>query len=542
MYNLIGKYREIMLEKIKSYITYMILITIIFILFASISYSSLNHFEKVRFVLDNETKDLKAEVIYDNENTYISYEDIESFIQDDIFKESALKKIIITANNTVKVYSLNSTQSYTNFELDGKSTIAKYITSDARDYILLDEFCDIYGLTKVEDKELNIINVIKNDIQCVNLKFDREFGYVVSGNKFKRGLLDKDALFSIIKDSNYYDDMSDMASVIVDTNGNKKVVYVPKQSIDMEFIYNKEEAPKKDFNILVQNEDNLTTNKNYTTIITGFKLISNDGNVDIVSDIKKINTKCYVMITNGYRVSNYDSSITSYALQNMSSRENIIKEATNQIKDTKAEGIVINFRDFKVSSKKYFTQFVKEFSEYLHSYNKKLIVYIPIDASYIDDLNVLKHADNCIFIEYGLKSQNSMTSGADSPLYLLKDKINYLKRNNADINKAIMEIPLYSILWTEKGQKVIDVQYLYNSALDSFVSKNSLEPTLDEKSGQMYAEYQKGSLTYKIWLEDNYSLNEKIKITKENGCGGISLYKKGYEKNESLFEGDESYE
>lgn len=542
MYNLVGKYREIMLEKIKSYMTYMILITIIFILFASISYSSLNHFEKVRFVLDNEAKDLNAEVIYDNENTYISYEDIESFIPDDIFKESALKKIIITANNTVKVYSLNSTQSYTNYELDGKSIIPKYIANDDKDYVLLDEFCDIYGFTKVEDKELNIINVIKNDTQCVKLKFDREYGYVVSGNKFKRVLLDKNSLFSIIKDSNYYDDMSDMASVIVDANGNRKVVYVPKQSIDMEFIYNKEDAPKKDFNILVQNEDNLTTNKNYTTIITGFKLISNDGNVDIVSDIKKINTKCYVMITNGYRVSNYDSSITSYALQNMSSRENVIKEVTNQIKDTKAEGIVINFRDFKVSSKKYFTQFVKEFSEYLHSYNKKLIVYIPIDASYIDDLDVLKHADNCIFIEYGLKSQNSMTSGADSPLYLLKDKINYLKQNNADINKAIMEIPLYSILWTEKGQKVIDVQYLYNSALDSFVSKNSLEPTLDEKSGQMYAEYQKGSLTYKIWLEDNYSLNEKIKIVKENGCGGISLYKKGYEKNESLFEGDESYE
>ncbi len=542
MYNLVGKYREIMLEKIKSYITYMFLITIIFILFASISYSSLNHFEKVRFVLDNEAKDLNAEVIYDKENTYISYEDIESFIPDDIFKESALKKIIITANNTVKVYSLNSTQSYTNYELDEKSTIPKYITNDDKDYVLLDEFCDIYGFTKVEDKELNIINVIKNDTQCVKLKFDREYGYVVSGNKFKRVLLDKDSLFSIIKDSNYYDDMSDRVSVIVDTNGNKKVVYVPKQSIDMEFIYNKEDAPKKDFNILVQNEDNLTTDKNYTTIITGFKLISNDGNVDIVSDIKKINTKCYVMITNGYKVSNYDSSITSYALQNMSSRENIIKDVTKQIKDTKAEGIVINFRDFKVSSKKYFTQFVKEFSEYLHSYNKKLIVYIPIDASYIDDLNVLKHADNCIFIEYGLKSQNSMTSGADSPLYLLNDKINYLKQNNANINKAIMEIPLYSILWTEKGQKVIDVQYLYNSALDSFVSKNSLEPTLDEKSGQMYAEYQKGSLTYKIWLEDNYSLNEKIKIVKENGCGGISLYKKGYEKNELLFEGDESYE
>lgn len=521
-----------MLEKIKKYIVYLVLLITIFVLFINSSYQSLNRFSKTRYVVNNEVKEIRNNIVYDNSYIYISYEDMEHQIPDNIFKESALKKIIITANNKVKVYSLDSKESYTNYTLDNENNIVKYLSYDGKDYILLDELCSIYGFDKIVDKELNMINVINSEVQIAKLNCYREYGYLTDNNKSKRITLDRKIVLNVVKDDNYYSETADMVCAVVEMDNIKRVVYVPKKSIDMDFEYKTEEIAKKEFKFFVQNEDNLNTNTEYTTIFTGFKLISNDGSVSNVLDANSLGANTYVMITNGYRASNYDSGITSYALQNMASRERIITEVTNKIKDTKVEGIVVNFRDFKVSSKEYFTQFIKELSEYLHGYNKKLIVYIPIDALYIDELSVLKFADNCIFIEYGLKSENSITSGADSPLYLFKEKIDYLNENNANISKVIMETPLYSLLWIEKEQKVIDVQYLYKAALDSFISKNSLVPVLDEKSGQMYVAYEKGSLMYKMWLEDDYSLNQKIKIAKDNMIGGISLYKKGYEKND----------
>lgn len=58
---------------------------------------------------------------------------------------------------------------------------------------------------------------------------------------------------------------------------------------------------------------------------------------------------------------------------------------------------------------------------------------------------------------------------------------------------------------------------------------NGIEPAWSEEDGQYYAEYIKDGITYKIWLEDQRSMELKLQAAKDNGLAGISFWKLGLE-------------
>lgn len=535
---------ENMLKNIKGnimYVIYAFLVLCICILFLNISYSSLNSYDCFQLYIDGKEVALQNELIYVDNNLYVSYEDVSQILKGDIFKESALKKVIVTANDMIKTYTLNSDVSYTNFEEDEKDNTLKYITCEGREYILLSELCSIYSCVKAEDKVLNAVNVFKEEFEEATLKYTRTYGYVDKDNKKNKVVLGDDAKVLIAKNEEYYDVNSRYVLCIAGQD-TKKVVYIPKENLNINLSYAEEEKTENSFKTFVQNEDNLEIekSKNIDTyyIYSVFKLVSSTGSVECVYDTNKLDEMSYAMITNGFKVANYDNNITTYVLQNMASRQTVITSIAKDVQATAVKGVVVNFRDFKVTSKEYFTQFVKELSMYMHSIDKEVVVYVPLNAAYIASIDILPYVDNCIFIEYGVKSENSKTSGSDSSPKFIEESITKLKEElnlkgwSKYLSKVIIEIPMYSVLWTEKDQKVVAMQYMYSSALESYISKNNLTPVLDEASGQMYVEQIKGSLTYKMWLEDEFAINKKSNIAKESMLGGVSLYKKGYETDE----------
>lgn len=520
-----------MFEKIKGYISYYVLLGIICVLLSSISYSSLNGSVETKVVLNNEVINLQNTLKYIDDNIYMAYDDVEQIVTSDIFKESALKKVIITANNKIMTYTLDSSEYYINYEAHESQEAKKYVSIENTEYILLNELCEIYGFSSIVDKKLNKVNIVVDDYEVATLKNTREYGYIHQNRKNNRVLISEEAKLRIIKDASYYDTDSTMVAVIVDSKDNSSLLYIAKQDLNFEFSVKEENEDEYVFKTFVQNEDNIKVeeNKDKSYIYSAFKLITNSGDITDLCDLNAIGANSYAMITNGYKASNYDNSVTNYVLQNIDARQKVISTVASKIKDTDIKGVVVNFRDFKVTSKEYFTQFIKEFSMYLHNIDKEIVVYIPLNASYIDEKAILKYADNCIFIMYGTKSDNSKTSGSDSSVNFVESSIKNLVQSNEYANKAIIEIPLFSLLWTEKEQKVLSVQYMYNSAMQDYIEKNNLTPVLNEQTGQMYTEYTKGSLTYKMWLEDEYSINKKISIAKENNLAGVVLYKKGYE-------------
>ena len=50
-----------------------------------------------------------------------------------------------------------------------------------------------------------------------------------------------------------------------------------------------------------------------------------------------------------------------------------------------------------------------------------------------------------------------------------------------------------------------------------------------EAAGQYYVQYENGGVTYKIWVEDALSLEEKLKVIQSNNLAGGAFWKLGLE-------------
>ncbi|MCC8081692.1 MAG: glycosyl hydrolase family 18 [Lachnospiraceae bacterium] len=69
------------------------------------------------------------------------------------------------------------------------------------------------------------------------------------------------------------------------------------------------------------------------------------------------------------------------------------------------------------------------------------------------------------------------------------------------------------------------------SEAESRVAANGATYQWLEDCGQYYAEYEYGGSTYKIWMEDQNSIEKKLEVMQSNGLAGVSFWKLGFEKN-----------
>ena len=65
-----------------------------------------------------------------------------------------------------------------------------------------------------------------------------------------------------------------------------------------------------------------------------------------------------------------------------------------------------------------------------------------------------------------------------------------------------------------------------------YIRANNLKTRLDSTARQNYINYTKGITTYKMWLEDEYSVTEKVKLVNKYNLAGISIYRSGFETEE----------
>ena len=112
-----------------------------------------------------------------------------------------------------------------------------------------------------------------------------------------------------------------------------------------------------------------------------------------------------------------------------------------------------------------------------------------------------------------------------------------LKDTLADVDKerVIMGIPFYTRVWQETIEdgetKVSSTAYTMDSAW-KFMEDNGVTPIWDEATGQYYGEFESEGVVYKCWLEEEKSVEERMKIIGEAGIAGVSAWRLGFEKKD----------
>jgi spore germination protein YaaH len=96
--------------------------------------------------------------------------------------------------------------------------------------------------------------------------------------------------------------------------------------------------------------------------------------------------------------------------------------------------------------------------------------------------------------------------------------------------KVIIAIPFYTRLWKEaQGGEVSSESYAMSKA-EQLLKDNAVKAKWDSNIGCNYAEYKSEGSTYMIWLEDEKSIEEKMKVISSVDVAGIASWKLGLEK------------
>ena len=163
--------------------------------------------------------------------------------------------------------------------------------------------------------------------------------------------------------------------------------------------------------------------------------------------------------------------------------------------------------------------------------------YVPSSyTTYYDREEQGKVVDYVVVMAYDEHYAGSEESGSVASIGYVKDAVEQITKS-VNPSQIIIGIPFYTRLWREydeNGAKKISSSALSMSQAEETVKRNGATAKWDETTAQNYAEFKADNSVYKIWLEDEKSIEEKLKIIfsdQNNGkIAGISCWKLGMEK------------
>lgn len=301
----------------------------------------------------------------------------------------------------------------------------------------------------------------------------------------------------------------------------------------------------------------IAESKGLTTIApTWFHVSDTDGNLDSIASADYVNYAHQSNIEVWAAVRDFDGGISSYeesyeVLSYTSKRENLINQLISEALRVGIDGINVDFEKISEECGEHYIQFIRELSVRCRQNGIVLSVdnYVPKGYNMQYDRKEQGIvADYVVIMGYDEHFSGSPEAGSVSSYNFVKEGIEEtLKEVPAE--KIISGIPFFTRLWEEtpktdeelKEQEGTDqAEYTMNvtsQALDmasaqAKVAEAGAEITWDEETQQNYATWTVENTTYEIWLEDEQSIEPKLKLMKDNKLAGTAAWALGQESSE----------
>ena len=536
----------------KKKIKKILIIIIAIILIGTIAYNISNNIivdknKSINLVINNKnvTSNLKKEIIIENDNIYISKQDLGNFFDKYIYEDTENNNIVTTYNN--KIASISLEKNKININGSTKNTYAHAENKEGIIYVPITELEDVYGIEikyLPDSKVLTIDSTSKEQKKGIITKNVS----VKSSTKFISKTIDK------VKKGSYVIVVSEDKGYTKIRTENGKVGYVKTNKVANTVVVREKMQETKQ----IEGKVNMVWDY-YSEVAsapdrTGVKM---DG-VNVVSPAffhlntsgeltENVGTQGQAYIdwahSNGYKVwpmvqnaGNGMLNVTSNIMNDYNKRQKLINQIVNYCVKYKLDGINIDFENMKKEDKDMYSRFIIELTPRL----KDMGIVVSVDVTAPDgsetwslcfDRNVIGDvADYIIFMaydQYGTSSNKSGTTAGYDWVNLSLNK--FLKTEEIESNKIILAIPLYTRLWTEDSSgKVVKQSTVSMKNIDSILP-SGVNKQWDDNFKQYYVEYQDGQYTKKMWIEDEKSLKEKINLINSNNLGGVASWEKGME-------------
>lgn len=269
---------------------------------------------------------------------------------------------------------------------------------------------------------------------------------------------------------------------------------------------------------------------------TWFGVADSEGEVtslaskDYVTKLKAINVDVWPLISDFNKDVDYNRLFMS-----TTTRGNLIKNIIYFIEEYNLDGINIDFEHIKSSYAEGYIEFLRELSIEMRSRKKVLSVdnYIPLEfnAFYnIKEQGIV--SDYLCVMAYDEHYSGSPKAGSVSSLSWVKNSIENTVRS-APMKKLIVGLPFYTRLWREAHTGKLTSRALSMDGGLNLVNSNKAKKGWDKEKGQYYAEWKDGKDRMRIWLEEEKSLEAKLKLVEKDKVAGIAFWKLGLERKEA---------
>ena len=342
-----------------------------------------------------------------------------------------------------------------------------------------------------------------------------------------------------------------------------------KKNISRAFEEQEFTSIKKDYTInmawhnVTNNEANsvvlqrIADSKGLTTIApTWFHVENTDGNMNSIASADYVNYAHQANIEVWATIRDFDGGISSYEesyelLRYTSKRENLINQLMAEALRVGIDGINVDFEKISDECGEHYIQFIRELSVRCRQNGIVLSIDNYVPKGYNMQYNRKEQgivADYVIIMGYDEHYGGSPVAGPVASYNFVREGIEEtLKEVPAE--KVINGIPFFSRLWEETPKTAeelaeqqgteaaqydmkVESQAFGMAASRAKIDEAGAELTWNDELKQNYATWTVENTTYEIWLEDEQSIEEKLKLMKEYKLAGTSAWALGQESPE----------
>ena len=266
---------------------------------------------------------------------------------------------------------------------------------------------------------------------------------------------------------------------------------------------------------------------------TWFYLNDNKGGIASIASSSYVSTCHAAGVQVWGLISNLeDESVdTTTVLNTTSARDALVNNLIAQAITYGLDGINIDIEQLAGEASDGYIQFIKELSIKCEKNDIILSVdnYVPTASSAgYNRKEQAKYADYVIIMGYDEHYSGSEEAGSVASIGWVEQGVQDTL-NEVPAEQVVLGMPFYCRVWDIAEDGSISSKAYGMDAIQTYLNTNGVSTAWDDASGQYYGEYVKEGTTYKIWVEDEASLEEKLKVMDKYGLAGGAFWKKGFD-------------
>lgn len=271
---------------------------------------------------------------------------------------------------------------------------------------------------------------------------------------------------------------------------------------------------------------------------TWFMLTDNKGNYfsyadrEYVDKAHAMGLQVWAVLDNINKGENVNSAVL---FSQTSVRKELISRLMADVAAYGLDGINLDIESISQEARPHYVQFIRELSVECRKQGIFLSVDNYVPSAYTSDYNRAEQgrvADYVIIMGYDEHYAGGEAGSVASLPYVEQGIQNTLREVPAE--KVINGIPFYTRVWTIQDNKTTSSALGLESAA-SWVAENQVELYWQEELGQYYGEKREDNSIRVIWLEDERSLELKMKLIDQYHLAGVACWKLGLD-SESIWD------